>query len=62
MILRLCPKVLEDRLLPVPLHMIPIVYHAVTNRIMHTISGCLRICQSLVADEEIEIFDSTLRC
>lgn len=61
MILWLCPKILEDRLLPVPLHVIPVVYHAVTDWIMHPITGCLLVCDGFIANEEVEILDTSLR-
>lgn len=62
MILRLCTQVLEYSLLPITLHMIPIINHAVANRVVDTISRCLGICECLVSDEEIEVLDTPLRC
>lgn len=43
MILGFRAQVLEDRLLPVTFHMIPIVNHAVANWIVYAIAGCLGI-------------------
>lgn len=61
-IFRLSSQVLEDRLLPVPLHIIPVLNLAVSDRIVDAISRSLRIRKGLIADEEVEIFDSSLGC
>jgi len=53
-------KILKDALFPVPLHVIPVVNKAMTNRIMQTVS--LRVGDRFVANEEVKIFDSTLGC
>lgn len=58
-VFRLCPQILEDRLLPVPLHMVPVLNHSMTNRVMHAVSRRLRVRQCFIADEKVEIFDST---
>jgi hypothetical protein len=60
MVFRLCPEVFEDGLLPVPLHMIPVVYHPVANRIVHAIARGLGIRERLVADEKVEVLDTAL--
>ena len=60
MILRLSPEILEDGLFPVPLHIVPILNLTVPDGVVNTISGSLRIRKCLVADEEIEILDSSL--
>ena len=60
-IFRLGPQVLEDRLLPVPLHVIPVLNLAMTDRIVDAVSRSLRVRKCLVADEEIKILDSALR-
>jgi hypothetical protein len=60
MIFRLSPEVLEDRLFPVPFHVIPVLNLTMTNRIVDTVSRGLRVCECLIADEEIEVFDSSL--
>lgn len=59
MIFRFSTKILEDRLFPVSLHMIPIIYHPMSDRIMYSIARSFGICESLVADEEIEVFDTS---
>lgn len=61
MVLWLGAEVLEDRLLPVTLHVIPVVDHTMANRIVDTVSRGLGIGERLVADEEVEIFDPALR-
>jgi len=38
MVLRLCTKILEDGLFPVPFHVIPVIDHAMANGIMNSIS------------------------
>jgi hypothetical protein len=61
MVFRFCSQIFEDGLLPVALHMIPVIYHSVANRIVDTISRSLGIRQRLIADEEVEILDPALR-
>lgn len=61
MIFRFGTEVLEDCLLPVSFHVIPVVNHSVSDGIVDAISGCFSICKGLVADEEIKVFDATLR-
>jgi hypothetical protein len=51
-------QVLEDSLLPVALHMIPVLDHAMSDRIMDTI--CLTVGESFVPDEEVEVVDPPL--
>ena len=62
MIFRLSPEVLEDRLLPVPLHVIPVLYLTMPDRIVDAISWGLRVREGFVADEEVEILDAALGC
>ena len=59
-VLGLRTKVLEDRLLPISLHVIPIIYLTMSNRIIDAITGGLSIRQCFVADEEVKILDTTL--
>jgi hypothetical protein len=61
MVLRLGAEVLEDRLLPVTFHVIPVVDHTMANRVVDTVSRRLGIGERLIADEEVEIFDPALR-
>jgi hypothetical protein len=61
MVLRLGAEVLEDRLLPVTLHVIPVVDHTMADRVVDTVSRRLGVGERLVTDEEIEIFDPALR-
>jgi len=51
-------EILEDRLLPVTFHVIPVVYHTVTNRVVDAIAGRLGIREGFIANEEIEVFDA----
>ena len=62
MILWLRSQILEDGLLPVPLHVVPIVNLTMTDRVVDTVSGGLRVRECLVTDEEIKVLDSPLRC
>jgi hypothetical protein len=61
MVLRLRSKILEDRLLPVALHVIPVVDLAVPDRVVHTIARCLDVRESLIPDKEIKVLDAALR-
>lgn len=61
MVFWLCSQVLEDRLLPVPLHVIPVFNLAVSDGVVDSISGCLRVGEGLIADEEIEVLYPSLR-
>lgn len=54
-------QILEYRLLPIPLHMVPIIDHTVSDRIVHSISRRFGIRKRLIADEEIQIFDPPFR-
>jgi hypothetical protein len=56
MILWFSSEILEDGLLPVPFHVIPVVYQALPDGVVYAIAWSLCICNRLVADEEIEIF------
>ena len=58
MVLRLSPEVLEDRLLPISFHVIPIIDHSMANRIMYPVTGSLGVRERLVANEEVEIFNA----
>lgn len=62
MIFRLGPQIFEDSLLPVPLHVIPIVYHPMANRIVYSITRRLGVREGLVSDEEIEVFYTAFGC
>ena len=59
MILRLSAKILEDGLFPISLHLIPILDHTMSNRIVDSISLVVR--ESFVPNEEIEILDTPFR-
>ena len=61
-VLRFRTQVLEDRLFPVPFHVIPILNLTVANGVVDSIAGCLCICKGFVADEEVEILDAALGC
>lgn len=56
MIFGLSTQVLKDTLLPVPLHMIPVFNHTMSDRVVHAIS--LRVSHRLIANMKIEVFDS----
>ena len=60
MIFRFRSEIFEDRLLPVPLHVVPVIYLTVSDGVVDAISGSLRIRNSFVADEEIKVLDAAL--
>ena len=60
MVLGLCTKVLEDRLLPIPLHVVPILDLTVADGVVHTITGGLGVGEGFVADEEVEVLYAAL--
>ena len=61
MVLWLRPEVLEDRLFPVTLHVIPVVDLTLANRIVDTVSWRLCISKRLVSNEKVEVLDPALR-
>ena len=61
MVLWLRPEVLEDRLFPVTLHVIPVIDLTMANRIVDTVSWRLCIGERLVANEKVEVLDPALR-
>ena len=61
MVLRLCTEILEDRLFPVPLHVIPVVDLTMANRVVDTVSRRLRISKRFIANEEVKVLDPSLR-
>lgn len=50
-------QILEDRLLPVSFHEVPVIDHTVSNGIMNPISRGFRVGDCFMADEEVEVFD-----
>ena len=56
MVLRLCAEILEDRLLPVPLHVVPVVNLSMANGVVDAIARGLSIGNSLISNEEVKIF------
>lgn len=58
-VLRLSTKVFEYGLLPVALHMIPVVNHTMADGIVDTI--CLGISKRFISDVKIEVLNSTFR-
>jgi len=58
MVLWLSPKVFEDALLPVALHVIPIINHTVSDGIVDAVG--LGVGHGFIADMEIEILDAAL--
>ena len=61
MVLRLRAEILEDRLFPVSLHVIPVVDLTMANRVVDTVSRRLRISKRFIANEEVEVLDPSLR-
>lgn len=62
MVLRFSTEVLEDGLLPVTLHIIPVLDLSMADGVIHAISRSLRVREGLVADEEVEVLDTALGC
>ena len=60
MVFWLCPQVLEDRLFPIPLHIVPILDLTMADGIVHAVARCLRVCKRFIADEEVEVLDAAL--
>lgn len=60
MIFRFRSQIFEDRLFPVPFHVIPIVYLTMSNGIVDTVSRGLCVRYGFIADEEIKILDTAL--
>ena len=60
MVLWLRAQVLEDRLLPVAFHMVPVLNLPMTNGIVHAIAWRLRVRKCLIADEEVEVLNPAL--
>ena len=61
MVLWLRAEILEDRLFPVPLHVIPVVDLTMANRVVDTVSRRLRISKRFIANEEVEVLYPSLR-
>lgn len=55
-------EVLEDRLFPEPLHVIPIINLAVSNGIVYAIARRCRVRDGFIADEEVKILNTALAC
>ena len=60
-VLWLRAQILEDRLLPVALHVVPVVNHAVADGVVHPVPRRLRVGEGLIPDEEIKILNTPLR-
>lgn len=61
MVLWLSAEVLEDRLFPITFHVVPVVDLAMANWVVNSVSWRLCIGKGLIAYEEVEVFDSSLR-
>jgi hypothetical protein len=61
MVLWLRPEVLEDRLFPVTLHVIPVIDLTMADRIVDTVSWRLCISKRLVPNEKVEVLDPAFR-
>ena len=60
MVFRLCAKILEDCLLPVPLHVVPVLDLTMTNGVVYAIPWSLGICEGFISNEEVEVLNSAL--
>ena len=58
MVLRFRTKVPKDHLLPIPLHVVPVLYLTVTDGLV-AIARCLSVGNSLITDEEVEVLKPT---
>ena len=56
MVFWLCTKILEYRLLPVPLHVVPVLNLTMANGVVDAIARGLSIGNSLISNEEVKIF------
>ncbi len=59
-VLGLRTKVLEDRLLPIPLHVVPVLDLTVADGVVDAIAGGLGVGEGFIADEEVEVLDASL--
>ena len=58
MVLRFRTKVPQDRLLPIPLHVVPVLYLAVKDGLV-PIARCLGVGDGLITDEEVQVLEPT---
>lgn len=61
MILRLNAQVLENRVRPISLHKVPVLDLPMADWIVHSITRTTTRSQTLIANEEVQVFRSTLR-
>lgn len=61
MVLRFRTQVLEDRLFPVSLHVVPVVNHAVSNGVVNVITRRLLVGDCFIANEEVKILHASFR-
>ena len=61
MIFWFSPQILEDGLLPVSFHVIPIVNHSVPNWIVNAVTGRFHVSKSFITNEEVEVFNTSFR-
>ena len=57
-ILRFAPEVLEDAMLPIPLHLIPVLNLTVPDGVADRVS--FRVCEGLVANVKIQVVNASL--
>ena len=58
-VLGLCTQVLEDRLLPVALHIIPVLDLTMADGVVDSVARSLSVRNCLIADEEVKVLHSS---
>lgn len=60
MVFGLHAEVLENRVRPEALHVVPVLDLSVANGVVHTVSGATASSQSLITDEKVQVLGTTL--
>ena len=60
-VLGLCTQVLEDRLLPVSLHVVPVLDLAMADGVVDAVARGLSVGECFIAYEEVEVLDAAFR-
>jgi hypothetical protein len=60
MVFGLNSEIFEYRIRPEPLHMVPILHLTMSNRVVYTIAWTRSSDQSLISNEEVQVFGSPL--
>jgi hypothetical protein len=60
MVFRLHPQIFEDGIGPEPLHMVPILYLPMSDRVVYPVSWSGSCCKRLISNEEVEVLCASL--